>query len=182
MQTALTHQLSQICPGAGGKGEASQPHNDGCVPPQQQLCRDVSQRRWKYRSLLALLSIPSLAQTGQTGEVLLSSRPIDQDTEGHAGRQQTKTKRLMAQEKEAKQGTEHRSLGAIRPTGGVSSLQESTPVKHLFLQCLCTPEFARASHHCQGPPLPKHPKCAIHTWSCPREDGLGSDAEQTGER
>lgn len=73
-------------------------------------------------------------------------------------------------------------LGQFTRLAGSSLYGESTPVKHLFLQCLCTPEFARASHHCQGPPLPKHPKCAIHTWSCPREDGLGSDAEQTGER
>lgn len=151
-----------------------------CVPPQQQLCRDVSQERWKYCSLLALLSIPSLAQTGLIGEVLLNSRPSGQETEGGAGRQQTK--RLMTQKKEAKEGAEHGSLRAIHPPGGVSSLRESTPVKHLFLQCLCTPGFANASHHCQGLPLPKHPKCATHTWSCLGEDGLGSDAEQTGER
>lgn len=75
-----------------------------CVPPQQQLCRDVSQGRWKYCSRLALLSIPSLAQTGQTGEVLLNSQPAGQDTEGGAGRQQTKTKRLMT-EKRGKAGS-----------------------------------------------------------------------------
>lgn len=101
-----------------------------CVPPQQQLCRVVSQGRRKCCSLLALLSIPSLAQTGQTGEILLNSRPSGREIEGGAGRQQTK--RLMTQKKEAKQGAEHGSLGAIHPPGGVSSLRESTPVKHHF--------------------------------------------------
>ena len=51
-----------------------------------------------------------------------------------------------------------------------------------IFQCLCMPEFAIASHHHQSLPLPGHPKYVIHAWSCPREDGLGSHAGQTGER
>lgn len=33
VQTALTHQLSQMCPAAGGKGEPAQPHNDDVCSP-----------------------------------------------------------------------------------------------------------------------------------------------------
>lgn len=34
VQPALTHQLSQICPGAGGKGEPPQPHKDDVCSPR----------------------------------------------------------------------------------------------------------------------------------------------------
>lgn len=125
-----------------GKAEPSQPHKDdvssptaavqGCEPGEMGI-------------LPALLSIHLLHRQDKQEKSCL----ILQDTEGGAGSQQTKTKRLMTQKKEAEQGAEHGSLGAIRPPGGVSSLTLqlntyfSSVYAHLSLPMpLC---FARAS-------------------------------------
>lgn len=153
------------------------------VPPQQS-CGDVSKGSWNHVTAHCSPSFPSHL-LGREDEHRKSCSPLDlkpRTINGVLGGGRPRPRDWQHRKTVAKQGDEHRSLGAIHPPGGrhsSSSIRESTPVERLFFQCLCTPEFA--SHHHQCLPLPGHPKCAIHTWSCPRGDRLGSDTRQTGE-
>lgn len=96
---ALTQSSPRLVLEQEGRLSPHNPTRMMCVPPQQQLCRDVSQGRWEY----CLPCFPSHLLHRQDKQE--KSCLILQDAEGGAGRQQTKTKRLMTQKKRGRAGS-----------------------------------------------------------------------------